>query len=255
LGYGWAFAVSEAFEIIGLPTANGILIVADHASNQVPAGIDLGLPPADLDKHIAWDIGVAEVAQIMVGDTQFSGILASCSRLVVDLNREAGEAAVIPLSSDGIEITGNRLDNAARQQRLDRYFHPYHSELARLIAEYQPALLLSLHSFTPSLESRPDEQRPWEIGVLYNEDDRAARIAIPMLQQAGFIVGDQLPYSGKKLNATMNRHGEGTGTAYLGIEMRQDLSGNIEGQARFAAILTEICHKVIETLGAATQKQ
>jgi predicted N-formylglutamate amidohydrolase len=188
----------------------------------------------------------------MAENRKFYGVLAVYSRLVVDLNREANEAAVIPLSSDGIEITANHLNPAERQQRLNLYFHPYHDALAQFIAEYQPALLLSLHSFTPSLESRPDEHRPWEIGILYNEDDRAAKIAIPALQAAGFIVGDQLPYSGKKLNATMNRHGEGTGTAYLGIEMRQDLSGNAEGQARFASILAEICHKVTETLGAAS---
>jgi predicted N-formylglutamate amidohydrolase len=246
---------NDVFEIIGQSVQGGILIVADHASNQVPVSIDLGLSPIDLNKHIAWDIGVAAVARQIAVDPRFSGILARYSRLLVDLNREADEAGAIPLSSDGIDIPGNRLSDDERQQRLARYFHPYHVKLAQLIAEYRPSLLLSLHSFTPSLDIRPDEARPWEVGILYNEDDRAAKIAIPALQAAGYIVGDQLPYSGKDLNATMNRHGEGTGTPYLGIEMRQDLSGCTEGQARFTAILTEICHKVTETLGVTPQKQ
>jgi predicted N-formylglutamate amidohydrolase len=99
--------------------------------------------------------------------------------------------------------------------------------------------LLSLHSFTPSLQSR-QEERPWDIGVLYNEDDRAARIAIPLLEAAGLHVGDQLPYSGKQLNATMNRHGEGNGIPYLGVEMRQDLVSDAAGQRRFAGILAPI---------------
>ena len=97
--------------------------------------------------------------------------------------------------------------------------------------------LLSLHSFTPILESDPAQKRPWDVGILYNEDDRAARMAIPMLEAAGLIVGDQLPYSGRLLNATMNRHAEANGIPYLGIEMRQDLVADAAGQKRFADLI------------------
>ncbi len=249
----------SSFEIIGNPGIGGILIVGDHASNALPSGLDLSLPREDMAQHIAWDIGVAAVAKRMVrgskaGAGNISGILAVYSRLLVDLNREADEAAAIPLSSDGREILGNRISVGERQQRLERFYHPYHNKLTQLITVYRPALLLSLHSFTPRLTSKPDEKRPWEVGVLYNRDDRAARIAIPEFSAAGFIVGDQLPYSGKDLNATMNRHGEGTATPYLGIEMRQDLVSREDGQARFAAILIKICKLVTEKLGVAGQK-
>jgi predicted N-formylglutamate amidohydrolase len=61
-----------------------------------------------------------------------------------------------------------------------------------------------------------------------------------MLRAAGLNVGDQLPYSGKLLNATMNRHAEGNGIPYLGVEMRQDLVSDTAGQARFAAILAPV---------------
>ena len=44
-----------------------------------------------------------------------------------------------------------------------------------------PALIVSLHSFTPVLESRPDEARPWDVGVLYNRDYRLAPAAIASL--------------------------------------------------------------------------
>jgi predicted N-formylglutamate amidohydrolase len=100
--------------------------------------------------------------------------------------------------------------------------------------------ILSVHSFTPSLVSDPHAERPWDIGVLYNGDDRAARIAIPLLSEAGLLVGDQLPYSGKLLNATMNRHAEGNGIPYLGVEMRQDLVAEADGQRRFASIIGPI---------------
>ncbi len=108
------------------------------------------------------------------------------------------------------------------------------------IAKTRPRLLLSLHSFTPQLATQPEEERPWEIGILYNNDDRAARIAISVLEAKGVLVGDQLPYSGKLLNATMNHHGEGNGIAYLGIEMRQDLIGDAEGVSRWLDVLAPV---------------
>src|SRR3546814_18532001 len=85
----------------------------------------------------------------------------------------------------------------------------------------RPSLIVSVHSFTPQLETRPDDVRPWQIGVLYNGDDRAARIAIPLLQAQGWHVGDNEPYSGQVLNYTMNRHAADTHIAYLGLQLRQ----------------------------------
>jgi predicted N-formylglutamate amidohydrolase len=242
------FALKDAFQTLGAMQQGGILIVGDHASNYVPVDIVLGIDSGLLEQHIAWDIGVAGVAAQMVDRFGFCALLGATSRLVVDLNRYPHEQAVIPLVSDGIAITGNHVLQKAREQRIQQYYHPYHTQLAALIVAMQPILLLSLHSFTPSLASNPEDKRPWELGVLYNQDDRAARIAIPCLEAAGLVVGDQLPYSGKHLNATMNRHGEGTNTPYLGIEMRQDLVSDHAGQARFAAILAATCAEIREKL-------
>ena len=228
---------TEAYRIIGRMNGSGMLIVADHASNHVPSDIDLGISEALLNDHIAFDIGVAEVAVLLVEGLECGAVLGGSSRLVIDLNREEHAHGLLPRSSDGHMIAGNH--DADLEARLARFWRPYHDRLAQTIAEHQPEILLSLHSFTPALNSR-DEERPWDIGVLYNEDDRAARIAIPLLEAAGLTVGDQLPYSGKLLNATMNRHGEGNGIPYLGVEMRQDLVSDAAGQRRFAAILAPV---------------
>ncbi len=240
--------MSTAFQTMGPVQTGGILIVADHASNAVPNDIELGIDPRLLVEHIAWDIGVAGVAENLVEDHGFSAVLGGCSRLVVDLNRYADEPGAIPLHSDGVTVVGNALTPFAREARINRFYHPYHDYLAHRISEYRPLLILSLHSFTPCLASEPEQQRPWDIGVLYNLDDRAPRVAIPFLTQAGLQVGDQLPYSGKHLNATMNRHCEATSMPYLGIEMRQDHVGEQAGQARFAAILAQTCAEIVEKL-------
>ena len=108
-----------------------------------------------------------------------------------------------------------------------------------------PALILSLHSFTPRLASDPAQARPWHIGVLYNQDDRAARLALPMLRaEAGLCVGDQQPYSGRELNYTMDRHAEAEGRPHLGVELRQDLIADAAGHREWAERLAGVCNRV-----------
>lgn len=226
--------MSEAFTRIDQGDLD-ILIIADHASAHVPDDIDLGIDPDLLGNHIAIDIGVAAVSALLAKQLGCNAILGGVSRLVIDLNREADAPGLLPVMSDGHVIPGNR--DADLNERMMRFYHPYHHEVSRLLDVMTAPFILSVHSFTPRLASDPGQQRPWDIGILYGEDDRAARIAIPMLRDAGLHVGDQLPYSGKLLNATMNRHAEANGIPYLGIEMRQDLVGDAAGQRRFADIL------------------
>ena len=156
--------MTEAYRILGTPRAGGVLIVSDHASNRVPDDIDLGIDAALLGQHIAVDIGVAEVAELLVRDTGCAAFVGNVSRLVCDFNREEHAPAVIPIASDGHAIPGNLLDHQAHQARLERFYHPYHQALAARLDDCPPALILSLHSFTPCLESHPDEPRPWHCG-------------------------------------------------------------------------------------------
>lgn len=234
----------EAFRLVGTPRFGGILVVADHASNRVPEDIDLGIDPALLGQHIAVDIGVREVAERLAERPGIAAFLCNASRLVCDCNRDEGAPAIIPIASDGHAIPGNELSHDAHEARLDRFFRPYHAALAAQLDAMPVSLILSLHSFTPQLASNPAEMRPWQVGVLYNEDDRAARIAIPLLEADGLVVGDQQPYSGKLLNATMNRHAEAEGRPYLGIEVRQDQIDQASGQAEWAERLARIANAV-----------
>jgi len=232
----------EAYRLVGEPRFGGILVVSDHASNRVPDGVDLGIPAELLEQHIAIDIGVAAVGEIMALRPGVAAFMGNVSRLVCDFNRDQHTPGVVPEHSDGYAIPGNREE--VRQERLDRYFHPYHNGLEQLLGDVPQALILSLHSFTPQLTSDPAQLRPWNVGVLYNEDDRAARLAIPLLEAEGLVVGDQLPYSGKLLNATMNRHAEADGRPYLGIEVRQDQISDSAGQAKWAERLGRICNTI-----------
>lgn len=239
----------EAYRITGTPRFGGILVVADHASNRVPDDIDLGIDPAQLNQHIAIDLGVAEVAERMAQRPGTAAFLGNVSRLVCDFNREEHQPGVVPIASDGHAIPGNALDHAGHEARLGRFFRPYHDGLAALLAASPQALILSLHSFTPVLSTHPEQARPWQVGVLYNHDDRAARLAIPLLEADSPIVGDQQPYSGQLLNATMNLHAEAEGRPYLGIEVRQDQIATAEQQGEWAERLHRICNLVAVALG------
>ncbi|MCB2052383.1 MAG: N-formylglutamate amidohydrolase [Novosphingobium sp.] len=232
----------EAWRMVGNPRFGGILVIADHASNRVPDDIDLGIDPALMDQHIAVDIGVAGVAEMMAGRDGTAALLGNVSRLVCDTNRREDDPAVIPEKSDGQAIPGNR--GIDREDRLTRIYRPFHARITQLLEEAPPSLVLILHSYTPCLSSAPDDPRPWHCGVLYDRDERGARAAMPLLEADGLVVGDQLPYSGKVYNAAIERHVENEGRPYLYLEIRQDLISTPTGQAEWAERLHRICNKV-----------
>lgn len=226
--------------------SGGILLICDHASNMVPEGVDLGIGADLLDKHIAIDIGAARLTEALAGRLGGPAILATVSRLVIDLHRQPDHASLIPATSDGHVILGNV--DADRIDRVARFHAPYHRALAALIRTERPILLASIHSFTPELESGGAGARPWHAGILYNRDRRAADLAVAMLREAGIETGDNEPYSGRVLNATLNRHGEANGIPNLAIEIRNDLIKNAAGVSRWTDILAPILTKISNSL-------
>lgn len=215
--------------------SGGILLICDHASNAVPRGINLGIDPALLDKHIAIDIGAEPLTRTLAAQLGAPAILATVSRLVIDLHRQPDHPSLIPAVSDGHVIPGNA--DADRAARIAQFHAPYHRALAQLVRRHQPVLLASIHSFTPELEHGGAGRRPWEAGILYNRDTRAAHLAVELLRAAGIPTGDNEPYSGRILNATLNRHGEANGIASLAIEVRNDEIAHATGVARWGEIL------------------
>ena len=227
---------------------SAVLLVADHASAAVPPEIDLGIPLEWLTEHIAVDLGSAALTARLQAMLACPAVIATVSRLVIDLNREPERVDLVPERSDGRIITGNvGLTAAERQRRIRHYHMPYHAEIEAAVTAHRPELIISLHSFTPALASR-DEPRPWPVGLLYNRDERAAKLGIAALQARGIDVGDNQPYSGRDLNYTMNRHAEDAGIAYLGFEVRQDQLGDNSGIEHWANLLAGTIDHVRLTL-------
>ncbi|WP_416908813.1 MAG: N-formylglutamate amidohydrolase [Polymorphobacter sp.] len=232
-----------------LPGAAPVLIIADHASNVVPEGVDLGIDPALMDDHIALDIGTAALAEALAIELDAPAVVATVSRLVIDMNRDPLETGAVPSASDGHIILGNlALSPAERELRISAIHAPYHQRISDEIDAQSPRLLLSIHSFTPQLAANPGEERPWPVGLLHNGDDRAARLAHPLLAARGLHVGDNQPYSGRDLNYTMNRHAEARGLPYLGVEIRNDGLRTPADIRHWTAILADTTHQLLRAL-------
>lgn len=235
---------------IGPTRPGGIVAICDHASNSVPPGYDLGVPEAVLEDHMGWDIGAAGVMEHLAADHAIPGFLACVSRLVIDLHREEDSPGLMPEMSDGFPIPGNRdgSGNPDRVTRIATLHRPYHAALAQWLDAAQPALILAIHSFTPRLASASSD-RPWHVGLLYNQDARAARHAIELFgAEDGIVVGDNEPYSGLLLNASQNRHAEAHGRPYCAIELRNDLIRDVAGQRKWATRIADVAAEVARRL-------
>lgn len=224
---------------------NDILLLCDHASNAVPPEVDLGIDPALLELHIGVDIGAGALTRSLAARLDAPALLGTVSRLVIDLHREPDHVGLIPMESDGHAIPGNAgVDRAAR---IARFHAPYHRRLRAQVRSQRPRLILSIHSFTPRLE-QGGRDRPWQVGILYNRDARAARFAVAWLRGEGLVTGDNEPYSGRLLNATLNRHAEAQGIPSIAIEVRNDLIRDAEGVEAWTDILVGLTKNLRNSL-------
>jgi len=225
------------------------LLICDHATNAVPVEINngsLGLPEADMRRHIASDIGAAAVTRQMADIIDAPAILSNFSRLVIDPNRGEDDPTLIMQLYDGSTIPANRhISETEITRRLDQYYRPYHTALAQLSADNPQAALVSIHSFAPRLKGK--SARPWHLGLLYAGDARLAKPLMARLRQDNDIcVGDNEPYSGSLRGDTMDRHGLQTGRAHILIEIRNDLISDAEGQSDWARRLVVILQEVVK---------
>lgn len=226
------------------------VIVCDHAGRAVPHRLaGLGLPDAELARHIGWDIGAAAVARNLGETLDASVIMQAYSRLVIDCNRPLAAPTSVAKVSDGTAVPGNAgLGPGEREARAREIFAPYHQaitvELDRRAALGLPTVLIAVHSFTPTLKSTV---RPWHIGLLYRQPELATAILDLLRAEADLVVGDNEPYAvSDATDYTLPTHGERRGLPHTGIEIRQDLIAGKLGQQRFAALLARVLPQALQ---------
>jgi predicted N-formylglutamate amidohydrolase len=221
------------------------LLVADHAGNVIPRALGrLGLAEAELQRHIAWDIGIAGLGRLLAEALDATLIQQNYSRLVIDCNRPLDAASSIPAVSERTAIPGNAgLDETKKAVRASAIFRPYHerieAELDRRKQAERPVALVALHSFTPVFM---DVARPWHAAVLYNRDPRFAHRLMALLNaEREFTIGDNAPYQVTDASDyTIPVHAERRGLHHVLVEIRQDLIADDVGQAQWAARLARL---------------
>ncbi|MEL7215635.1 MAG: N-formylglutamate amidohydrolase [Pseudomonadota bacterium] len=230
------------FTRIETDATSRVIVICDHARNAVPPELPscLGLPPAQMERHIAYDIGAEGVTRALVEALGGVALLANWSRIVIDPNRSDDDPTLMRKIYDGAIIPGNRHAGAEElERRKAAYYQPYHdaieAEITRITGSGLVPLILSVHSFTPQIGTRA--LRPWHIGILWDEiDGRLARPLITSLAgEPGLVVGDNEPYAGTFPGDTMESHVYRRGLPGTLFEIRQDLIVTSEGQAEWGA--------------------
>jgi predicted N-formylglutamate amidohydrolase len=219
--------------------ASDFLFTADHAGKRIPRSLgNLGVAGSDLERHIAWDIGIAGVTEHLSTALDATAALQTWSRLVIDCNRDPSWPSAMPVLSEFTEIPGNRdLTDAQRGARADTIFHPYHDRISALIdaraAVGKRTILVAMHSFTPVFKG---ESRKLEVGVLYFRKTRLAGIMLDLLrQEPDLTVGENAPYAlTEASDYSIPFHAERRGLEHVEIEIRQDLIATPDRQAEWA---------------------
>jgi predicted N-formylglutamate amidohydrolase len=220
------------------------LIVVDHAGRVIPESLGrLGLSEAELSTHIAWDIGVEGVSELLAARLGAFMIAQTYSRLVIDCNRPLSAESSIVTLSEHTAIPGNRsVTPEQARARADAIFHPYHGRIERELARRQQSgqrtILISMHSFTPRFKGF---DRPWHCGVLYHRDPRLALALLDLLRREGLDVGDNQPYFvSDDSDYAVPRYGEQLGNLHVELEIRQDLIAQRDQQERWGELLARV---------------
>ena len=243
---------APAYRIEGEDRPSRWLVTCDHASNRVPDwvnGGDLGIAACDMARHIAFDVGAAGVALHLATLLDAPAVLSDFSRLVIDPNRGEDDPTLLMRLYDGTVIPANRrADAAERERRLDLLHRPYHAALARVAARHPARAICAIHSFTPQLRGRPP--RPWQVGILYSHrDERLGPAMVRACRDAGWITGDNQPYSGHLEGDAIDRHALAHGRPNVLVEVRNDLIADDAGQREWAERLAPVLERVLACSG------
>lgn len=244
---------AEPFHILGADRPSRWLITCDHATNRVPdcvGGGSLGIAPADMERHIAYDIGAAGVTRRLAERLDAPAILSDFSRLVIDPNRGEDDPTLVMKLYDGTIIPMNRhVDAAEVERRLAAFHRPYHDALERLAARRGDTVICAIHSFTPRLSGRAD--RPWQVGVLYSHlDPRLALCLLDRLRaEPDLCVGENEPYGGHLEGDAIDRHALRQGRPNVLVEIRHDLIRGEDGQIAWADRLAPILQAALAESG------
>ncbi len=223
----------------------GIVLSCEHASWELPPGVDLGVELDVRRSQAGWDHGAFEIAEQLAEAIGLTVHTGAFTRMFVDLNRGPDHPDVIPINSYGAAVPGNALLTPGdRAARIAMFHAPYWEAVRRDVAarlhQGGSCLHLSSHTFDPALDPA---QRQFDVGVLYDpahafEAEMSERLMF-QLRAAGLDVRANQPYSGVGPAICTAIRVENAGKRYAGIELETShaVTHTPGGCARVAAAI------------------
>jgi N-formylglutamate deformylase len=219
------------------------VISLPHASSLIPARLRPAIALTDVEVEESTDVGSQEIFGRLPARKVLS---AEWTRLIVDLNRDAsqrdakGVIAQVDYCGRAIYREGAFPDEEEFQQRLERYYLPFHRRLTESLEDPHVKGLFDCHSLYgtgPSESPDPGEKRS-DI-TLGNTGDRAgnalssweettcAAETLHRIRKAfetqGFSVALNYPYSGGFITRCYGEKLVRQGKLAVQIEINQDL--------------------------------
>ncbi|MDF1736726.1 MAG: N-formylglutamate amidohydrolase [Minwuia sp.] len=221
------------------PGAGGVLLTCEHGGRAIPRALgDLGVAAADMQRHIAWDIGALALSQALLQRVSARLVSQHFSRLVIDCNRGPASPDLIPAISDETHVPGNRnLSQSEIQARTSAIHTPFHDCIAAEIVRDRPRLLVSIHSFTPVMGQ---DRRRMHAGFLANRMPEVAARFMTAIGAAApeLVLSLNEPYTVDDISDyTVPVHGEGNRLPHVLVEVRNDQLQDPAGISRWADLL------------------
>ena len=239
-------------EIHGENGAAPIVLVCEHASNEIPACLNgLGVDETVRRSHVAWDIGALDVAKKLSRHMGAPLVACTVSRLAYDCNRPPDAPDCIPSVSERFAIPGNTdLSAGDRQNRIEGIHNPFHQAVNGVIEAQceraaSPVTLITVHSFTPVYAG---ERREIEIGFLHHGCDRLAKAALSIERSKGEIsCALNEPYDASDgVTYTLEKHHHASSDCSVMVEIRNDLISTPSGVDRIASHLANTLTSAID---------
>jgi predicted N-formylglutamate amidohydrolase len=250
----------EPVESVNLSGRSMIVLTCEHAGRLVPKSLgDLGVSKAEMDRHIAYDVGAAGLSRLLSAGLDAPLVMQRYSRLVIDCNRPFEAVDCFPEISDGTPIPANgSLSQDERRARYEQIHMPLHQAIEAVIARRRaaglPVVLISIHSFTRHMRSTGAVRR-CDLGLLFNRDPSFAqalmkevRAEAPHVRTAlnePYVVDDQSDY-------TIPVHGEAGGVPHVLLEVINDEIADDAGRRRWAEILTPALQRAAKAIVGAS---
>mgnify|MGYP003392275793 CR=1 FL=1 len=227
-----------AMEECATEGGQGLVISCEHGGNRIPGayGDLFHGHRALLDTHRGFDPGALLMARTLATEFAAPLVIATVSRLLVDLNRSIGHPH---LHSEETRNAGAEV----RRRIVQHYYQPYRAQAERLITQaitdYGRVIHLSSHSFTPELNGKV---RRADIGLLYDpsrpgEVELCARWQTALKAYApDLVVRRNYPYAGKGDGLTTWFRRRLPPGLYVGIELEINQKHIIKAGRQWTAL-------------------